>query len=139
VPFRAGQTFLFPISGEQTAHLWIIVTPPDKSSGVFLIVSLTSLKGNKDQTVVLRAGEHPFIKWDTCVAYGLSELTSEEKLQQLVDGREARLHQSDVSAKLLELILDGFLASDFTKRRITDFVKKFKGQAAKDAQAFSNS
>jgi hypothetical protein len=41
---------------QQTPHLWIVATAPG-SDGLFAIVSLTSLKGSKDQTFILRSGE----------------------------------------------------------------------------------
>jgi hypothetical protein len=81
VPFRAGQAFLYPLNDDaRIEHLWIIATEPD-ADGRFATASLTSLKDAKDQTVILRKNEHPFIKWDTCVLYSLAEITSVEALQ----------------------------------------------------------
>jgi len=45
-------------------HLWVIATDPDET-GTFAVASFTSLRGAKDQTVVARKGEHPFLKWDS--------------------------------------------------------------------------
>ena len=120
--FAAGQCFLFPLGEYETAHLWVIATEPNKD-GQFAIVSLTSLKGNKDQTVVLRDGEHPFIKHDTCVHYSATDIIDSTMLEAQLACGEARLHHN-LSADLLKLVQDGFLASTFTKYRIIDFVKK---------------
>ena len=120
--FVAGETFLFPLGTRETPHLWIVSTTAD-ADGRFAIVSLTSLKGSKDQTVILRAGEHPFIRWDTCVAYALAELTSSEQLEDLINRGTAQ-RQAPLRSDLLRLIVDGFLGSDFTKKRISDFVRR---------------
>lgn len=93
---------------------------------MFAIVSFSSLRGAKDQTVVLRASEHPFLRWDTCVTYGLADITSREKLQSLMDCGLAKMHTNDLAANLLALVLDGFFASPFTKKRVLDFVKLYR-------------
>src|ERR1039457_7263107 len=102
MPFVSGQTYLFPINGN--CHLWVIATDPDEN-GVFVTVSLTSLKGAKDQTVIIRSGEHEFVKWDTCVHYGLAELTNSDRVQGFIDSGEAKLPRP-VSQGLLQLIVD---------------------------------
>jgi hypothetical protein len=99
----------------------VIATEPD-IEGQFATVSFTSLKGAKDQTVILLKAQHPFIKWDTCILYSLSEISSTDKLQAYLDCGIAKMHR-DVSPEMLCLILDGFSASDFTKNRVREFVK----------------
>jgi hypothetical protein len=119
--FRAGQTFLFPLNDEnQREHLWIIATEPD-SNALFAIASFTSLKGAKDQTVILRKAEHPFLKWDTCISYAQAESMSTEKLLAHLAYGRAKMHR-DASPAVLKLVLKGFSASDFTKNRVRDFV-----------------
>jgi hypothetical protein len=89
---------------------------------------LTSLKGAKDQTVTLSKNEHPFIKWDSCILYGLAEITTIDALQGYLDCGSAKIQQS-VRADILKLIVDGFIASDFTKNRVREFVKVYKRAA----------
>jgi hypothetical protein len=119
----AGQTFLYDLRSS-TAHLWVIVTEPDPDER-FLIVSLTSLKGSKDQTVILHVGEHPFLKWATCVAYAQSDLINTDRFKEILASGNAKMH-ANLSPQRTALILDGFLASDFTKKRIVEFVKRYK-------------
>jgi hypothetical protein len=119
----AGNTFLYDLKRDP-AHLWVIATDPDEENR-FLIVSLTSLKGSKDQTVILHGGDHEFIKWSTCVAYAQSDLMSAERLQELIACGNAKMH-ADMKPSCTTLILDGFLASDFTKKRIVEFVRQYK-------------
>lgn len=122
--FAAGQTYLFPLSEHQTAHLWVIATDPN-ADGLMLVVSLTSLNGSKDQTVILHGGEHPFLKWPTCVAYSLSDLISCDTLEGHIKVGRAKM-RPDLKPKMTQLILDGFTASPFTKKRIQQFVRAYK-------------
>ena len=122
--FRAVQTFLYPISEFETYHLWLIATDPN-IEGQFAVVSFTSLRGSKDQTVLLRKAEHPFIRWDTCVAYMLADIITEQQLRERLESGEAREH-TPVPADILALVLDGFLASDYTKKRIRAFISQYK-------------
>lgn len=126
--FQAGQTFLFPLAENQTAHLWVIATEPN-ADGFFATVSFTSLRGAKDQTVTLLAAEHPFVKWDTCVLYASAEIMNVKKLQGNIDCGVAKMHW-DVSPRILALIVDGFAASDHTKNRVREFVRLAKKAGA---------
>lgn len=89
-------------------------------------MSFTSLRGAKDQTVVLRAAEHPFVKWDTCVYYAQAEILSCGQLQNHIDCGLAKMHK-DLDKELLSLIVDGFIASNYTKKRVWEFVRAYKG------------
>jgi hypothetical protein len=124
VNFAAGQTYLFPLSENQTAHLWIIATDPN-ADRLMLVVSLTSLKGSKDQTVILHGGEHPFLKWATCVAYNLSDLINCDTLEDHIKVGRAKM-RADMKPETAQLILGGFTASPFTKKRIQEFVRAYK-------------
>src|SRR5438477_4382379 len=51
---RCGDTLLIPARGSGvTSHLWIIVTEPAPDTHKCVIVSVTTLRQNKDQTVTL--------------------------------------------------------------------------------------
>jgi hypothetical protein len=119
-----GQAFLFDLRNEP-AHLWVIVSDPD-ADGNCLIVSLTSFKGCSDRTVVLNAGEHPFIKWPTCVAYAFSDLITEDQLANYVSLGHAKMHVFPLKEEIVKLVFDGFLASPFTKKRIKTYVRVSK-------------
>jgi hypothetical protein len=75
----------------QREHLWIIATEPG-SEGSFAIASFAWLRGAKDQTVILCAAEHPFLKWDTCISYGQAEIMSVEKLEAHLRCGRAKMH-----------------------------------------------
>jgi hypothetical protein len=128
VPFHAGQTFLFPLNDEnQCEHLWIIATEPN-GEGLFAIASFTSLRGAKDQTVIFHKAEHPFLKRDTCISYAQAETMSVEQLQAHLQCGRAKMH-IDATPAVLQLVLAGFSASDFTKNRVRNFVLEYKSKA----------
>ena len=66
-----GDTFLMPAPGGRAVpHLWIVVTTRDAATGECAIVSVTTLRNSKDQTIILRPGDHPFIRHDSTIFYG---------------------------------------------------------------------
>ena len=89
------------------------------------MVSLTSLRGAKDQTVILFAREHPFLQHDTCVLYSNAELMDADRLATLIVQGDAKW-RDPVSPAVLRLILDGFMASDYTKSRIEEYVRAYR-------------
>jgi hypothetical protein len=134
VPLIAGHTFLYDLK-DATPHLWIVSSNPD-GEGNFLVVSLTSLKGNKDQTVMLHGGEHPFLKWGTCAAYIHADIMTVERLQALISSGNAKMKEPLADDKT-KLILDGFTASDFTKKRVREFARAYKSTYQSSAFALA--
>ncbi len=117
-----GDTLLIPAPGtsDETPHLWVILTRPDP---LCAIVCLSTLRYEKDQTVVLRRGEHPFVKWDTVVAYEYAYIVDADHLRRRVaDG--LALPRQPFSPDILKLIQQGVLASPFTPRRVQDFCRE---------------
>jgi hypothetical protein len=45
------------------------------------IVSVTSLRNSKDHTVILRVGDHPFIRHDSTIFYGDAMIVNARRLQ----------------------------------------------------------
>ena len=122
-------TFLNPLRSGEKEHLWIIATPPDPD-GLVAIVSLTSLKGAKDQTVVLLKGSHEFVKWDTVVFFAQADIVPTSKIQQWLEVGDARPYPK-ISEQICDEIVDGFVASDFTRNRVREYVKVYREQSRK--------
>ena len=107
----------------------MIVTEPGED-GFLATVSVTSLKGAKDQTVILRMAEHPFIKWDSSVSYAHAQVTSVSVLEDHLNIGLAKMHR-DMDQGLVQLLFDGFLASEYTKKRVQEFVREYKIRRSK--------
>src|SRR5271169_3596323 len=111
-------TLLIPAPGlKATPLLWVILTRPDQ---LCIIVCLSTLRYDKEQTVVLRRGDHGFVGHDTAVLYSYAEIVDvNHLLQQVADGLALR-HES-CRPDILKLIQDGIPASPFTPRKIANF------------------
>lgn len=115
-----GTSLLIPAPGSSiTPHLWIVITEPDPAC---IIVSLTTLRNAKDQTVILRPGDHPFIRHDTVVFFADARIVDANHLQQQVAAGAALLHQP-CTQTTLSLIQAGVLASPFTPRKVQEFYR----------------
>ena len=94
----AGTTFLLS-AGD--IHLWIIISDPKLDPQNVLIVNLTSLGPRKEQSCVLKVGDHPWIRHDTCVNYGDSKVSTLDKLVAARDAN-ALMMQSQLRPDVLQ-------------------------------------
>ena len=116
-----GDTLLIPAPGaEETPHLWIIVTDPDP---LCVIVCLSTLRYNKDQTVVLRRGEHAFVEHDTAVLCEYAKIADSNHLERRVLDGLVLPHQK-CSSQVLKLVQDGILASPNTPPKVERFFRE---------------
>jgi hypothetical protein len=119
---KSGDTFLMPAPGisNRTPHLWIVVTDPAQEENTVIIVSLTTLREQAEQTVIVRKGEHSFIRWDSSVFYNDSRLVDVRDLDSKVRAGQIKLHDP-CSATMLKNIQDGLLASELTPHKVENF------------------
>jgi hypothetical protein len=118
-----GDTFLMPASGgAATPHLWIVVTQPHRESHLCAIVSVTTLRNKKDQTVILRVGDHPFIRHDSTIFYGDAMIVDARRLAAEIAAGLALVRER-CSAATLKLVHDGVSASPFTRPRFLRFCR----------------
>jgi hypothetical protein len=119
-----GDAFLAPApGGAATPHLWIVVTRPDPEFHLCAIVSVTTLRNSKDQTVILRAGDHPFIRHDSTIFYGDAMIVDARRLESEFAAGLALVREK-CSAATLKLVQDGVLASPFTRPKILRFCRE---------------
>lgn len=116
-----GDTFLFPLHGSRKAHLWIVVTQPDEA-GLCVIVMVTTLRADRDQTLILRSGDHPFIRHDSVVSYGDAQIIDARGVESAIARGEAA-RKERCSPGTLRLIQDGLLASPFTRPKVLRFCR----------------
>jgi hypothetical protein len=118
----AGDTFIISGHGQRSPHLWVLLWGPAGSADAFLSVSLTTLRPHSDGTCVVKVGEHPFIKHDTCVMYADTRRITQEKLDLAVAAHRA-FSQEPVSPELLSRLRAGLFASAFTPRTFVDMAR----------------
>ena len=104
---------------QRSRHLWIIATEPVNDRAV--IVSVTTLRHNVDQTVVLQKGDHPFIEHQSGVFFGDSRIVNITLLaEQVEDGYVSNHHPCD--PWLIDEIAMGLRASPLTPKKILNFL-----------------
>jgi len=119
-----GDTFLMPApGGVATPHLWIVVTQPDPQTHLCAIVSVTTLRNSKDQTVILRPGDHPFVRHDSTVFYGDAMIVDALRLESEIAAGLALVREG-CSKAILKLLQDGVVASPFTRPKILRFCRE---------------
>jgi len=109
--------------GRLTAHLWIVVTQPDAETHLCAVVSVTTLRYGKDQTVVLRPGDHPFIRHDSAVFYGGAMIVDARRVQAEIAAGLALIREK-CPAETLKLVQDGVCASPFTRPKVLRFCRE---------------
>ena len=124
-----GASLLIPAPGLGNTHLWIVATAPDPRC---ILVSLTTLRFDRDQTVVLHPGDHPFVRHQTVALYGDARVVSIEALQAQVRAGTAKPHLP-CSNGMVKLIQAGILASPHTPRKVETFYREWLGKQSRGA------
>jgi hypothetical protein len=81
------------------------------------------LRFDRDQTVILQPGDHPFITHQTAVLYGDSRIVDGRRIDSMIRDGTALAHQS-CPAETLKLIQQGVLSSPYTPRKIIAFCRE---------------
>ena len=104
---NAGDTFRIPQPGTSLdSHLWVVISDPALDPDKILIVNFTTSRADSDKACVLQAGEHPFVKHETCVNYAGAKVVSKAILDLLLNKGLLSAHAA-VAAALLQRIRDG--------------------------------
>jgi hypothetical protein len=112
-----GDTVLIPKPGQDTSHLWVLVTAVNPQSGEVIIVNFTTARPHSDRTVVLQPGEHRFVDRPTVVFYSDARFTRLAALDAAINQGIANPHDP-LSRALLNRIQAGLLASPLTPAKI---------------------
>jgi len=107
----------------QDPHLWLVLTDLPKPNGLVVAVMVCTQTKFTDTTLILKEGDHPFIRHDTSVQY-----TSARYLQVFYIIREmglGRCHlRPDMSKELLKRVQKGLIESPSTVTAIRDYCEK---------------
>ncbi|MBA3975868.1 MAG: hypothetical protein C0504_16810 [Candidatus Solibacter sp.] len=97
------------------AHLGVLLTFPQPGAEAVL-VSVTALRHNAGQTVILQAGDHPFIRHPSIVLYSDCRIVSIAELNKwVVAGLAVPL--PPFTPRLLSTIRHGAVQSGFTPNK----------------------
>src|SRR5947208_3401343 len=93
------------------SHLWVVLTDPLGDPSQVALVNLTKQKSHSDNTVVLNAGDHPFIKQATIVNYARATIQSATALENAIKADITMRHKTDCASDILEKIREGLFKS----------------------------
>lgn len=106
-----GTTFL--LGASEDLHLHVIVAGPTVQREVVL-ASITTLRPTTfDRLLILRQGDHPFIRHDSAVACSYSQVVRLPDLQLKLDQRSIKLREP-MQPDIVRRIRDALIESDFT-------------------------
>ena len=119
---EAGDCWLMmaPSSREPQPHLWVLLVNPQPDDRV-LIVSITTLRRNCDQTVILQPGDHPFVRHASSVFYGDSRIIDASRLEAEIAAGSAP--QEKLRAQLLDELRIGLTCSMYTSKKVIEFYR----------------
>lgn len=122
---KCGQTVVMATPGQigSTEHLWFVITEPHPKDGACVMVSLTTLRDGKDQTVTLGPQDHSFIRHQSAVFYAMPRWVTAETLNGHLANGTIQLHD-DCRPDLLKLIQSGLLASPATPKKFIAYCKE---------------
>jgi queuine/archaeosine tRNA-ribosyltransferase len=111
-------------------HLWVVLTDPQGDPPRVVLVNLTKHKPQSDETVVLNAGDHPFIKQKTVVNYARATIQDAAALERAMKADLTMRHKIDCTGELLERLREGVFNSRFTRPIVQKFCEHLKKQQA---------
>jgi hypothetical protein len=118
----AGRAFLLSWEPQEKRHLWLVLTDPDGNPPRVVAVMVRSRRHFTDDTVILDAGDHPFIKHPSSVHYSSAALFRVEQITRAAKRNHCHL-QPDMSKALLMKVRAGLLTSTFTVKTISAYCR----------------
>ncbi len=118
----AKNTILVPIPSRSSRHLFIVLTSPDGEPPVVVMVNITTKRGLSDRTVILRPGDHSFIKHESVIAFEHADMFELSKLENGLNNGLLRKYP-DVSDALFTMVKNGLLKSSRTPQHIKNYCR----------------
>lgn len=94
--------FLLPKKSSATGHLWIIITDPDPKTSGAVCVNVTSRKPDSETTVIIAAGEHPFVTRESVIYYKDARIIALSAVEQMLRFGSKGVLDSDSPSKDLQ-------------------------------------
>ena len=119
---RAGASLLLAEPPLYKPHLWFVLTHPLGKPPRVVSVMLRSVARFTDSTLILRPGDHPFVRPDSAVHYSTARWLNVSAILRAV--RDGRCHlKEDMTDELLRRVRSGLLESPFTVNALRDRCK----------------
>lgn len=112
-----GDTFMLPKPGQETKHLWVLITNPNPATHEALMVNLTTQRPHSDRTTILQIGDHPFVQKPSVLFYADARLVDTRRLDDAVQRGACGTH-APFQRSIMTRIQAGVGASPLTPRKI---------------------
>ena len=112
-----GDSFMLPKPGQETEHVWVLITNPDPASHEAIMVKVTTQRPHSDTTTILNVGDHPFVQKPSVIFYADARTVDTRLLDAAVQRGACHAHVAFQAAVILK-IQAGLLASTLTPKRI---------------------
>ncbi len=112
-----GDTIVLPKPGQETEHLWVLITNPNPATHEALMVNLTTQRPHSDSTTILHIGDHPFVKKPSVLFYADARVVDTRLLDAAVHRGACGTH-APFQHSVISRIQAGIVASPLTPRKI---------------------
>lgn len=112
-----GDSFLLRKPGQDTEHLWVLITKPDPVTGEAIMVNITSLRSHSDTTTILYPIDHTFISRPSVVYYSDIKVVDPSRVDNAITLGFGSLH-TPFSTTVLRNIQAGVCTSPMTPGKI---------------------
>lgn len=104
-------------------HLHVVASNTDRS-GLVAVVSISTVRSRfSDKTVILKPGDHPFIKQESYVAYGFARLQAVTEIDDRLRKQPKKVKEA-CTPELLGRIQAGVLESERTENGVKHFMRE---------------
>ncbi|MDQ2867656.1 MAG: hypothetical protein M3R59_04490 [Verrucomicrobiota bacterium] len=121
-----GDTFMLPKPGQETEHLWVLITNPNPATHEALMVNLTTQRPHSDTTTILNIGDHPFVQKPSAIFYADARIVDTQLLDAAVQRGACGTHAS-VQRPVIARIQAGIVTSPLTPRKIKTAYAVYNG------------
>ena len=112
-----GDSFMLPKPGQETEHLWVLITNPDPATHEAIMVNVTTQRPHSDTTTILNVGDQPFVQKPSVIFFADARLVDTRLLDAAVKRGAYNAHAAFQAGVMLK-IQAGLLASMFTPKKI---------------------
>lgn len=112
-----GDSFMLPKPGQETEHLWVLITNPDPGRREAIMVNVTTQRPHSDTTTILKVGDHPFIQKPSVIFYADTRMVNTGLLDAAVTRGACQPH-AQFQDTVLRRIQSGVIASPLTPKKI---------------------
>lgn len=112
-----GDSFMLPKPGQETEHLWVLITKPDPVASEAIMVNVTTQRPHSDTTTILNVGDHPFIQKPSVIFYADTRMVNTGLLDAAVASGTCQAH-APFQGPVIRRIQCGVAVSPLTPKKI---------------------